>query len=286
MSRSLRKFDSPHLRAIREKKKRIRRRKILSFFILLAVFFVLFTVLSNFRFMRFDMVVSNGVKVLEKEEIESFVKEKMSKRRALIFPGDSVIFYDRQSIKDSLMERFSRIEEVDLSKNGHTLVVKIKEYEGSYLWCGTEENMEGNCFFLDKTGHLFDKAPYFSGGAYLKFYGPKDFSQENIVGKELVPEDLFNRFLNIEDKLKYLGFELSSMTIKEENQLDISVITPSGTAHIYMLYDDRAYERIDDLGLVLLQEPLNTAHQNDFENLDYLDIRFDDKVYYKFNPTF
>lgn len=286
MQRSSRKFDSPRLRSIREKKMRQRRRIFLQFSILFGVLVVICIVLLNLRFTRFDQVLVTGNKVLIKEDVEDYVKENLHGRIAVILPKDSVIFYKRQVLEDLLKNRFSRIDSVKFYRNGHTLKVLIKEYEGSYLWCGESYSVDSGCYFLDSVGHIFDKSPYFSGSAYLKFYGPRGASKDQIIGSEFVDEKTFDNFLSSIDQLQYLGFKVTNFVVLEQNQVDATVLVGNHEAHVFLLVDDNYSKRINDLALAMTQKPLVDEKENNFSSLEYLDIRFDDKVYYKFIPTF
>lgn len=286
MPSTSRKFDSPHLRSIREKKIRKRKRVFYKLSILFCVFVVVLLVLLNLPFLRFDKVVVNGTKVLVANEVEEFVGTKIEGRLALILPRDSIVFYQKNEIESHLDVRFSRIENVKFYRNGQTLLLRVKEYEGSYLWCGKDNLDTNQCYFLDSRGHIFDESPYFSGSAYLRFYGPSDIGRDEVLGTDFVDEETFSRLLGIVDKVEYLGFDVSRFTILKEKQVDILVSVGGNDAHIYLLYDEKSDDRLNDLALAMTQEPLLSEKQNNFANLEYLDIRFDNKVYYKFSPTF
>lgn len=285
-SRSLRKFDSPHLRAIREKKIKRKKKIFLRIFILFIFLLVSFLVCLNLPFMKFDSFVLTDNKVLTEDEVSSFMKENLSGRLYLVLPKNNMVFFDRNKLEQDLKDRFSRIQNLKFYRNGHTLVIKVKEYEGSYLWCGVEFSKESDCYLLDSSGHIFDKSPYFSGSAYVRFYGPSGSSMENVIGQEFVNENDFNQYIEMMDSLSYLGFEVSRFVVLSEKQIDIHVDTGTNEAHIYMYHDEKFAKRINDLALSLTKEPLLAEANNKFVNLEYLDIRFDDKIYYKLRPTF
>ncbi len=79
--------------------------------------------------------------------------------------------------KSALLEKYKRIENVDLSTRGQTLTVSIKEREPAYLWCEGNLSVDADtehaqkCYFADKTGYIFANAPQFSGDAFFIYAG-------------------------------------------------------------------------------------------------------------------
>ena len=174
-------------------------------------------------------------------------------------------------------------------KNRRILEIAVTERSGKYIWCGETFNLESKpqiekCYFLDDEGYIFDEAPYFSGEVYFKFYGYVKLADGLPTGSYFFKENfknviLFKQMLEDTD-LEPVAFYMQEngdvkMLLSKENKL--------ATSPEIRFKTNADLEKVaENLKVALDTEPLKSEFKNKYSLLLYIDLRFENKVYYKF----
>jgi hypothetical protein len=129
---------------------------------------------------------------------------------------------------------------------------------------------EEKCYFMDESGFVFDEAPYFSGEVYFKFYGQMEDFHKLVSFKEIVE-----------------NMKLDPVAISVEENGDVKVLlssrNSSETGPEIILKIDSDFQKVaENLQTALGTEPLHTNFKNKYSSLEYIDLRFGNKVYYRF----
>ena len=253
-----------------EKKKK---RKRIKFFILLAgflsVLYLLVYLSRQERFMITEVAVL-GENIVDKEELTQITEYLLEGNYFWLIPRANALIFPRRAIKQSLIEEFPRLKSVDLDLGKQRrLLITVDERLPFALYCASD------CFFLDEEGLIFAPAPSFSSGVYF-IYSVLD-PIENPVGK---------RFITIEK------FESLSKFIKTLSALNILplALEVGDDEYSLSLSDDRKiiWRRDGDLALIysnleaFLSNDSIRAQRNFLDRILYLDLRTEDKVFYKF----
>jgi hypothetical protein len=285
-------LNSPRLLELRRKKQRSTKRKILLIFVLFLALIIGLSFLAKISDLNIKDIKISGNKIIETKEIEEIVRNKISGNFFWLFPKTNFLIYPKHRIETELKNKFKRIKNITVNnKDFENLEIIISEYEGEYLWCGAtipvsnEENTQ-KCYFLDSEGYIFDKAPYFSGQVYFKFYGDSDFKQEDPLGKYFL-RDKFAKLIVLKDTIRKLNLNINSFSLQEFSENDsegnfyISKDVAEAPKIIFKIDSD--YQKIaENLQAALSTEPLHSDLQKKLALLLYLDLRFGNKVYYKF----
>jgi predicted nucleic acid-binding Zn ribbon protein len=160
--------------------KRTRRiKKIRLFVIFFLIFILIIGTLSFFsgdKHVVIDKVVVSGNQIIDSKDIEDEVYKNISGKYIYLFSKANSFIFPHSKIYDSLILDFPRIEKLSMRKDGlKTIHIDITERVGSYLYCGAsipenKDDVGENCYFMNNNGYIFDKAPYFSGNVYFKYY--------------------------------------------------------------------------------------------------------------------
>lgn len=190
-----------------------------------------------------------------KNDIDSFLKQKSF----FVIPNDHIIFLSKNKLENHILNTYPSVEEISVSKNfDKEIIIKIKDRKAMGVWC------DQNCYFFDDEGILFKKSFDFTGAIFatwtdnssttLKFY------DKALCDKICIDKDFVN-FLskNKVKKVDIIGEELAMLT---EYGYSIKAMNNATTTIRNMSYFLNKYE-----------ESLNS--------LEYLDIRFTDKIFYK-----
>ncbi|MFH1308592.1 MAG: hypothetical protein ABIH51_01100 [Patescibacteria group bacterium] len=183
------------------------------------------------------------------------------------FDYKNIFLFTNKKIKIDLLNKFPKIADIQIKKNyfKRSIELEIEQRERLGIVCGD------NCFYFDKTGFLFEDAPRTSGSLILLI----NYNSDLNIGKNIFNEKFINQILEIRDYLvietfiKALNFNVEIFPITE-----IKVATNEGW---YALFDLERDIQKQLLSLkVVLQEKIQ--HR---ENLEYIDLRIENRVYYK-----
>jgi len=239
--------------------------------------------------LNIQVVEAKGNKIIDTRLIAEIAEKEMAGNYLWLFPKTNIFFYPKEKIKSSLYENFKRLRNIEIEMgSGAILVVSTEERMPKYTWCGetlpTSRNDSQDCYFLDETGYIFGRAPYFSGEVYFKFYGfvgntPEDPSGSYFFGNN------FDKLILFKDTMESMGLKPASYSVKEDGEARLQLSQPSSSSTvpeiIFNLEDDP--EKVaENLQSVLATEPLETDFKKKYSSLLYIDLRFGNKVYYKF----
>lgn len=262
----VRKFRSPELRDKR-------RKRLVRFFIfyigagiILATSLVFLLRIEWFKIKSIE-VAGNSVEA--SQNISDITKERLAGNYLYFIPKSNFLLYPRRTLRESLLYSFKRFEAVDVSYEGdNTLFVDVKERKPLWLWC---ENQD--CYFMDKSGYVFAKAPNFSGNVYLRASGGLDVQNGEVIGSVFADNWNFEELKGFVESIKVKGFVPVKVAITPENDAELvlkngEVIKLSPTKSLSAAHAD--FENALASGLISSEIPLQ-----------YIDLRFDNKIFYK-----
>jgi hypothetical protein len=245
---------------------------------------------SDDKHMVIDNITITGTHIINQDDVKSEIYKDISGKYIYLFSKSNSLIYPRKQIYNDLRLKFPRIETLSISrKDFKTLHVDISERTGSFLYCGTDvpqnsEQIGENCYFINNDGYIFDKAPYFSGNVYFKYYTISEGNEENPLGQQMISADKFHRIMRFIDKISSIGFKPIYIVLGQD-----------GIDHLYLNHGENntipeiIFKDNDDLDLI--QDNLSIAmRKSEFANeinskyntLLYIDLRFNNKVLYKF----
>ena len=275
-------LNSPRLLKLKKGRRRVILVKILLSVFALLVIFAGLVYISRVPFFNFKGVEITGNKAVDAENIKISIEKEIAGNYLKLFPKTNILFYPKNNIKKELFNQFKKLKDINFSiKDNKILEVSVTEREAKYLWCG--ENLvvgapsDEKCSFVDESGYVFDLAPYFSGNVYFKFFGP-------LAGDYFFP-DIFRKVLAFKDTLIHMGFKLVSLYILDNGDIKIFLSNSDKTLigpYITLKADSDFQKVAENLQTALSTEPLQSNFKNKYSSLEYIDLRFGNKVVYKF----
>ena len=249
--------------------------------------------LSKWQRINIDNIQISGNKVVETKMIEDVVKEKLAGNYLWFFPRTNFLLYPKGEIEKELAMRFKRLKDISFSvKNLKTLDISLTERTALYTYCGAQlpelNSSQQNCYFMDDSGYIFDKAPFFSGEIYLKFYGTTSVGSptpETDPSGSYFFQPNFTKLISFKENLKKIGLKPIVFFIQDDGDINMFLSSSSASqmGPEIMFKADSDFEKVaENLQTVLTTEPLQTDFKNKYSSLLYIDLRFGNKVYYKF----
>ncbi len=214
-----------------------------------------------------------GVSVVDPSDVSQYTQNLLEGNYLWVFPRTSIFLVSPETLSSAIKERFSRFSSVAIDRDGMSaLRVQVKEYPGVYLWCDTD------CAFMDEEGTVFADAPYFSGSAYVKIYKG---AREQYPFQPLTKEDLA-LIKTLKDSLP--GIEIVPLSMHFESSHKLVIVFTHGThqAEIYFDPSEPVQEALQTLYSGLKSEVVASQYHNANKVLRYLDVRFANKLIYKF----
>lgn len=279
--------------AVRERR---RRRLVFSFHIFLtAILIAILSYVSSVPFLTINEVRVEGNRVTSERDIARVVAQQLDGNYLYLFSKSNTLLYPKDTIRQTLLEEFPRFESVKISRNSLTTVnVVVEERVGEYLWCGftvADITIDTNtCYFIDTEGYIFGIAPYFSGGAYLKFFGAEILHEgETIIGAHVTNSERFISLIRMLDGVKRLGFDPESLVIEKDGvyKIILAKVSTAQQTQAHIMFNDKTpvSTLLENLEAALQAVQFKNSLDESPQTLFYIDLRFENKVYYKFNPT-
>ncbi len=282
-------LNSPRLQKIKKGRNKVLRKKIAFFVLFLFIIFIAFVFISRWQKLNINNIQITGNKVIESKTLEEIVKKDISGYYLWVIPKTNFIFYPKNQIKKELSVKFKRIKDISIStENLNTLKVDLTERTALYTYCGANLDAElfsqEKCYFLDKEGYIFDEAPFFSGEIYTKFYGTTDINSENNPSDSYFFKTDFQKLISLKETLGKMGIKSVIFYLQDDGNVNVYLTSKSQQLgpKIILKLDSDFDKAIENLQSILATEPLQTDFKTKYNSLLYIDLRFGNKVYYKF----
>jgi hypothetical protein len=222
-----------------------------------------------------------GNNVTKSEDIQRIVSEDMSGNILGLFPRSNIALYPRKQMEADLLRKIPRLASVDISLNDtHSMTVTVAEREPVALYCKDVLHVSTptGCFFLDDQGYIFSEAPSFSDGVYnvfssipvideplgASYMSPATFAPLNPFIKSINNAGLYPKvFMSKEDEYDLILANGGMVMMKANADLDL---VRSNLAS-------------------LIVDPSFRKDKNSLDTLQYIDLRFGNKIFYKFRDN-
>ncbi len=251
-----------------KRKKKILRLKMIGSFVLIILIFVGLAYLSNSSSTKISEIYINDTTFFDKKEIEKIVREGLQGSHLMVFNKDNVLLFPKNEIEAKVKNFSKAIKKVSISLAGlQKISVQVEEYKPVAVWCN-----DINCYYLNETGLVFDKAPANYDKNLMQFH---DWIHDDPIGKNYIDPETFQKIITLVNLIAKVPLKVTS--VNTEDGLTFNLHTEGGTRLLYEINDDPE-EVANNLNTVLEKDAINRAQLN---NIDYIDLQFGNKVYYK-----
>ena len=221
-------------------------------------------------------VVVSGNEKISAEDLQNMASTGIN--RKIIGVGNWGIFsktiflVDATSINRQILDGFPIIESVQITKKyPESIILGITERKPAGIFCEGTENR--NCFLIDINGVAFEPAPQINQNFFI--IRSTISEKEVFVGEKAIEANIINAISKIEKNLKdNFQINVTEALILDPSRVDIK------TSENWNVYFDLNSDI--NLEIIKLDSLLkNDIMQENRPNLQYIDLRFKDKAYYK-----
>ena len=220
--------------------------------------------LPKFRIKNIDV---QKLKTLSKDELKGVSEEILAEKIAGFLPADNILLAPTEKIKTELKSRFLRIKEIGVSRRWPDILeMDVLERSTWGVYCQKDE-----CYLIDNEGFLFASAPEFEGNLLLKLNDERSSAGQFILGDVFLNKENFSLMFEFQNELEKAGKRAFKIIFKDNQQefyledwriiLDFEIKKETAIKNLFL-----ALAEIGGLG----------------KKLDYIDLRFGDKIFYKF----
>jgi cell division septal protein FtsQ len=254
--------------------------KILNVFLLLIFLGVVAYLLFLSPFMVISKINVSGTENLDPAVVRDAIGAEISGKYLNLIPKNNIILAGGGRMENFLASKFKRIGRVEVKKSfPDTLNIMVSERKSSLVLCSADK-----CFVVNPEGIAYAEADF----------GTNDLGENNLA----VLYDDGNKSIQLKDNILDVGYVQYILDIKNKLQSDLGIeidknlhtpqlisgdirVTTNAGWQIYFDESIPAQKQIDMLGLVLNQK----IDKNKIGDLKYIDLRIDNKVYYKFKNS-
>jgi cell division septal protein FtsQ len=228
-------------------------------------------------YLQINRLFLDGIEELDYQKVIAEINSNFEGKYLKVIPRNNFLLISQNRLKNNLMEKFKKIESIDIEKKfPNTISIKIKERKSLMLWCSG-----GPCYIVDERGYAYAGAdfesPEIKENNLIRLV---DISARPVnLGEKILSPEFVQFTLGIRDKLsEELGINiedeyLARSAIAEEVQVKTSEIWD-----LYLSSEFSLGQSIKTLKL-FLDEKISSDERS---KLEYVDLRVEDKVYYKF----
>jgi cell division septal protein FtsQ len=234
-----------------------------------------------FPYFQVENIKLFGNEKVSSEEIKNVAYQEIYKNFLGVLgwnlSSKSIFLVNPEIIQNKILDKFVLIGTAQVDKIfPQTINVKIEERKPFAIFC--KQNNQ-DCFFIDSNGVIFQQVQNISQDVLQNMavirQTPENrdvFVGENVIGKNIV-----DAISQIKKSLKE-NFQINLTEAFVSNPLRLDIKT-SENWQIYLSLDDIAdiSSQVAKLNSLLLQEITPDARKN----LQYIDLRFKDRAYYK-----
>ncbi len=230
--------------------------------------------MANLPYLAVDRIEVTGAAVFSPLEIEGIVREALSGVTWAVLPRRNFFIVSGEAIEHQLRRQLPQIEAVDVGKRfPDRLLVRISERKLWGVYCvRVPGEPPGSCAYLDTHGVAYEELSRFAGWLLPVIYGAAPAR----LGDPAVPAGTLEFFNGAAAALASLGGELLSLSRSTTTPDDVRLSLAEGWS-VWLTASRPIPEWLDILRTVLEKEIGGRRSE-----LDYVDLRFGAKVFYKF----
>jgi len=268
----------------RKKRSILKNRFFWSFILVLISFLVSFYLIGFHSIFQIEKVEISGNQKVSTENIRDLIEINLPKK-ILFFSSRSIFLVDLKEINENLLNKFPQIGKIDFDRDfPDKLIILIEERkpvaifeerflskEDIMLEGGATLRREKSHFFIDEQGIVFEKVS--EKGSWLVIKDPS-LNQDMKLGERIIKEEKLSQILKIKSELEKSKIGINSAEIVNHQRVNIKTL--EGWEVYFNLLDDVS-QQVFNLDLVL-KEKISSEERG---NLEYVDLRFGNQVYYK-----
>lgn len=231
--------------------------------------------LANLKYIRVDRIDVVGVRRLPATDIEQAGRDAVAGKQWLIFPRNNFFIISSVRVRDHLREAFPQAAEIRVEKKfPNRLIVTVGERTLWGVVCSrpNASSPPESCFYLDHAGTAYEELASVEGWLIPIIYIP----EKSVIGSQAVPQETLDFFDQAKDALTPINGNLVLLAVSSSTPSDVR-LTLAENWDILVSSSRPPSEWVKILRTVLDKDIGEKRAE-----LEYVDLRFGNKVFYKY----
>lgn len=245
--------------------------------VLSVLYFLIF-----FSGFQVENIIISGNEKIPSKNIEKLAYANINKKiigiGKLNLMSKSIFLVNSQKLQQEILSRFPVAEAVAVEKKlPQTISLKITEKKPVAIFCSSagSEQASAKCFFIDKNGVIFEELQSLAQRQDMPIITQTLNSNDIFTGESVVDRNVISAISKIEKNLKD-NFQIDIKEALVSNPLRLDIKTNENWQIYFDLNSDT------NLQIIKLNSLLkNEISQTSRASLQYIDLRFKDRAYYK-----
>ena len=236
------------------------------------------------RAFQVEKISINGLNTISEQDMQKEILSILAGSYATgLIPYQFLLTAPAKIVVERMKDKFPLIAEMEVNKqfpNGLTVAVQERQLFGVLCNDGMGEGSTAKkdsdieCFYLDTKGIAYQKAPETQGFLIIKI---SIESSEIPLGGQAVDITTMRRMIELNEKLPpIVGSSIISYQIPHTISHELRAVTMQGFSLLMKQDSDM------DTLLYVLKRIFEKEIRSKRINLDYIDLRFGNKVFFKF----
>lgn len=247
--------------------------------VLLVSIFFIYAKTDIFSVQSFSI---EGVDDSSRLVIEKNVKDLMTRNVYYIIPGNKIFTYNSEAIVEVVRKVIPDTSTVEIRPVG-LHVIKITTTVLTPLFrIGENQAVTNNgiVFSTKKNLNNYTAITFASSTlGKIKIHGL--VFDQLLFNNEKISEEFFLRLAEFSEKVNSIIFPVRSILV--ESAGDITLYSASSTSKIFIVKDQNQKKTWSTLVSAIDTDPLKSKLANEKDKLEYLDVRYGNKVFYRFS---
>lgn len=255
----------------------------------LIVFFIVFgtgIAVSALRYSALQVrtIDIRGLEAISDARIRESVRGFLAGSYGFFLPRSSYFLVSPSALEKEIKKQTLRVERASVVKAfPDTVEIAIQERKPWAVFCGSISVPQGEkdvvpesspCFYLDRTGFSYEEAPESSGSLLLGITGDR---RDARIGAFLIDSKTLESMILIGDRVeRTLGARVVAYELSEAVPSEVRARLDKGFTVIFKKEDN--FEE----AFGVLKRVLDEEIRDQYNKLAYIDLRFGNKVFYKF----
>ncbi len=212
-----------------------------------------------------------GGKFTDHSIVEGIAKQNIEGKYFFLIKKSNYFFYPRFEIAEEVQEKFISIKELKLTRNSfNEISAEIVERAPTAVSCKNETKTE--CYLIDEEGLIFAMGPLVTEEDAIEL---ANFYPNLNIGEKYQNTDAFKKVISLASMMREKSFHPDLISTEDNESYSIHI---SEGPRVFYEKGDDPKEVLINLLTVIEKDSLNKSQ---FQNIDYIDLRFGNKVYYK-----
>lgn len=266
------------------------KKKFVFVFVVCVILIVSYVIAMRSAFFRIETIEVQGIPNTYAQLITKDTEAYLGTYILGILPKNNIFLFSPKEAERSILQKNSYLESIQYKRKGlHLLVVQVKIRTPRFVVQHNKYSTEPIAF-VDNQGYIFSTVYTDTSTSTIPLYEnatnassttsvtlPINFAEK--IGTVLDAQYISNLVFYI-DEISKKNFKIYGVVVKPLQDVDI-LITPEGGAIRIPLQADR--ERIlSTFAAAKKAEPLRSYLTNNISQMQYIDLRYGNKVFYKF----